>query len=150
MNGTQTSVAAIRKSLVVNCNRGRAFEVFTREIGTWWPTDSCHSIGGEEIVDVVFEERVGGRIFERYGDGGECDWGSVLLWEPPERFVMKWHPAETTPGRPSWRCASPPRVNGPASSSSTAAGRSMRRKRMRPSRATTAAGTWCSATTSGS
>jgi uncharacterized protein YndB with AHSA1/START domain len=92
MNNTQTSVEAIHKSLVVNCNRGRAFEVFTREIGSWWPTDSCHSIGGEKIVDVVFEERVGGRIFERYGDGGECDWGSVLLWEPPERFVMKWHP----------------------------------------------------------
>jgi uncharacterized protein YndB with AHSA1/START domain len=68
--------------------------VFTREIGTWWPAHTYHSIGGEKITEVVFEERVGGPIFERHNDGGEGDWGSVLVWEPPTRFVMKWHPGE--------------------------------------------------------
>ena len=92
MSSTQTSVEAVRKSLVVNCTPERAFEVFTREIGTWWPTHSCHSIGGDKITDVVFEERVGGRIYECHDDGSEHDWGSVVVWEPPARFVMKWHP----------------------------------------------------------
>ena len=91
MSSMQTSVEAVRKSLVVECSPERAFEVFTRELGTWWPLGS-HSIGGEKITEVVFEEHVGGRIFERHDDGGEGDWGRVLAWEPPTRFVMTWHP----------------------------------------------------------
>jgi hypothetical protein len=94
MSSMQTSVEAVRKSVVVNCDRQHAFEVFTRGIGSWWPTHTYHSIGGEKIVEVVFEERVGGRIYEKHDDGNEGDWGSVLVWEPPTRFVMKWHPGE--------------------------------------------------------
>jgi uncharacterized protein YndB with AHSA1/START domain len=90
MSSTETGLA-VRKSLYVECPQARAFEVFTREIGTWWPTHS-HSVGGSKIVEVSFEEKVGGRIYETHDDGGEDDWGSVLVWEPPARFVMTWHP----------------------------------------------------------
>ena len=27
------------------------------------------------------------------GTGTEVDWGEVLIWEPPARFVMTWHMA---------------------------------------------------------
>ena len=33
MSSMQTSIEAVRKSLVVNCDQQHAFEVFTREIG---------------------------------------------------------------------------------------------------------------------
>jgi hypothetical protein len=49
MNSMQTSVEAVRKSLVVNCDVERAFEVFTREIGSWWPLDT-HSIGEGSLL----------------------------------------------------------------------------------------------------
>jgi uncharacterized protein YndB with AHSA1/START domain len=91
MSSIQTSVEAVRKSLVVNCSPERAFEVFTREIGTWWPLHK-YSIGEDEITEVVFEEHVGGRVFERHADGGEGEWGRVVAWEPPGRFVMSWYP----------------------------------------------------------
>ena len=91
MSSMQTSVEAVRKSLVVECSLERAFEVFTREIGTWWPKHT-HSIGHEQIVEVVFEERVAGRIFERLDNGIEGEWGRVLVWEPPARFSMSWYP----------------------------------------------------------
>ncbi len=91
MNSMQTVVEPVSKTLVVGCSPERAFEVFTREIGTWWPTGT-HSIGGEKVTDVVFEEQVGGRIFERHSDGGEGEWGRVLAWDPPSRFVMSWYP----------------------------------------------------------
>jgi uncharacterized protein YndB with AHSA1/START domain len=82
---------AVRKSVVVACPVERAFEVFTREVGSWWPTHT-HSIGAEKITEIVFEEQLGGRIYETHADGGEGEWGRVLLWEPPSRFAMSWHP----------------------------------------------------------
>jgi uncharacterized protein YndB with AHSA1/START domain len=93
LSSMQTVVQPIRKSLVVNCSPERAFEVFTREIGSWWPV-SQHSIGGDKITEVVFEEEIGGRIFERHTGGGEGEWGRVLAWEPPHRFVMSWYPGQ--------------------------------------------------------
>ena len=93
MSSMQTSVEAVRKSLVVECSPERAFEVFTRELGTWWPLGS-HSIGGEKITEVIWEEQVGGRIYERHADGGEGEWGRVLAWDPPGRFVMSWYPGK--------------------------------------------------------
>jgi uncharacterized protein YndB with AHSA1/START domain len=93
MSSMQTGVEAVRKSLVVNCSPERAFEVFTREVGTWWPLHE-HSIGGDEITEVIWEEHVGGRIYERHADGGEGEWGRVLEWEPPARFVMSWYPGK--------------------------------------------------------
>jgi uncharacterized protein YndB with AHSA1/START domain len=91
MTNAETAIAPVHKTLVVNVGPERAFEVFTREIGTWWPLDK-HSIGATEIVEVVFEEHLGGRVFERHGDGSEADWGKVLSWDPPASFSMSWSP----------------------------------------------------------
>jgi uncharacterized protein YndB with AHSA1/START domain len=93
MTSTQTSIEAVRKSIVVNCPPERAFEVFTREVGSWWPLHQ-YSIGEDKIVEVIWEERIGGRIYERHADGGEGEWGRVLAWDPPTRFVMSWYPGK--------------------------------------------------------
>jgi len=91
MNSTQTAVDAIHKTVLVKCDPEQAFRVFTREIGSWWPLQR-YSIGEDKVTEVVFEEQAGGRIFERHSDGGEGEWGRVLEWEPPRRFVMSWYP----------------------------------------------------------
>jgi uncharacterized protein YndB with AHSA1/START domain len=91
MSSTQAAVEAVRKTLVVGCSPERAFHVFTTEIGSWWPTHS-HSIGAEKVAEVVFEQHAGGRIFERHSGGGEGEWGRLVVWEPPRRFVMSWYP----------------------------------------------------------
>ena len=91
MSSMQSTVAPIHKTLVVGCDPERAFQVFTREIGSWWPL-SHHSIGEDKITEVVFEEHAGGRVFERHSDGGEGEWGRVVEWDPPHRFLMTWYP----------------------------------------------------------
>lgn len=80
---------AVVLTVVVETTPRRAFDVFTKGFATWWPLDT-HHIGEQDAVDAVLEPRVGGRWFERAADGTECDWGSVLVWEPPTRLVLAW------------------------------------------------------------
>jgi len=91
VSSAQSEQVAVRKSIVVQCDVERAFDVFTRQIGTWWPTHT-HSIGGDKITEVVVDEHVGGRVYEKHSDGGEGEWGKVLVWEPPAKFAMTWYP----------------------------------------------------------
>jgi uncharacterized protein YndB with AHSA1/START domain len=99
VTNAETAIAPVHKTVVVKCSPERAYEVFTREIGSWWPL-TRHSIGENEIVEVVFEEHVDGRVFERLTDGSEADWGKVLSWNPPASFSMAWSPG-SDPAKPT-------------------------------------------------
>lgn len=73
----------------VGCSPEHAFATWTGRIDTWWPRD--HTVGGDDVEEVVLQPRLGGRIFERTRGGDEHDWGQVTLWEPPVRFGYRWH-----------------------------------------------------------
>jgi uncharacterized protein YndB with AHSA1/START domain len=88
MSTDTTSTTAVQASIVVDTPVERAFEVFTAEIGTWWPPE--HHILQSELADMVFEPHVGGHVFDRGADGTECRWARVLAYEPPTRFVISW------------------------------------------------------------
>jgi uncharacterized protein YndB with AHSA1/START domain len=83
------TVESVRKSIVVEASQARAFEVFTAGFDTWWPHES-HHIGDQAPERVVVEDRAGGRCYEIAPDGSECQWGSVVAYEPPERIVIGW------------------------------------------------------------
>lgn len=84
------TAAPVRKTVRVEADRARAFEVFTARMGAWWP--KSHSINrGHPQKDVIIEPRQGGRWYERGEDGAECNWGRVLAWEPPARLMLSWH-----------------------------------------------------------
>jgi uncharacterized protein YndB with AHSA1/START domain len=86
---TNNDPNAVCKKLTVNAPQDVAWRVFTAQLGSWWPLSS-YKIGNVDAVDAVIEPRVGGRWYERGGDGSTCDWGSVLVWEPPSRLVLSW------------------------------------------------------------
>ena len=79
----------VRKVVIVQAPQIVAWRVFTEQMGTWWPLAS-YKIGKANAVDAVIEPRVGGRWYERGDDGSMCQWGSVLVWEPPSRLVLSW------------------------------------------------------------
>ncbi len=85
-----TSVAdvTVKKSITVNASVEHAFEVFTAGYDTWWPR--THHIGKSPMKEAIIETRVGGRCYTKQVDGTECDWGQILEWDPPHRFVLAW------------------------------------------------------------
>ena len=40
--------------------------------------------------EVVWEERVGGEVYEVSTDGARAHWADVLVWEPPHRLAIAW------------------------------------------------------------
>ncbi|MBU6297423.1 MAG: SRPBCC family protein [Alphaproteobacteria bacterium] len=82
------TAAPVRKSIHVKVPQARAFEVFTANFGRWWPRS--HHIAKVEMKEAVIEPHIGGRWYEKSVDGSECEWGEVLVWEPPSRVVLSW------------------------------------------------------------
>lgn len=83
-----TSIAPIRKQVVVDATPEKAFKVFTDGVDRWWPRE--HHIGTSPLKRAIIEPREGGRWYSECQDGTECDTGKVLAWEPPKRVVLAW------------------------------------------------------------
>jgi hypothetical protein len=81
-------IAPVRKTVRVNASQAHAFEVFTAGLGRWWPLD--HGIGKAPRKAVVMETRLVGHWYELAQDGTQTNVGTIIVWEPPERFVMSW------------------------------------------------------------
>ena len=77
----------IRRQVLVPAGPQAAFEVFTQQIGSWWPV-ARHSVYGEKSSTAFAD----GRLVETGPDGDEALWGTVLEWEPPRLLRMTWHP----------------------------------------------------------
>jgi uncharacterized protein YndB with AHSA1/START domain len=83
-----TGITPVVKSVTVKASPERAFELFTGQMGRWWPAGK--TIGKSPHVAIVIEPRAGGRWFERDAQGAETEWGKVLAWEPPKRLLLGW------------------------------------------------------------
>jgi len=85
---TATKMNSIRKEVLVKASPQRAFQAFTEKIDRWWPRS--HHIGKAEMKEAILETREGGRWYETGVDGSECNWGKVLVWDPPSRLLLAW------------------------------------------------------------
>jgi uncharacterized protein YndB with AHSA1/START domain len=81
-------IAPVRKSIRVKASQTHAFDVFTAGLERWWP--HTHTIGKPPMKMAVMEPRLGGRWYELSEDGSQADVGKVMVWEPPQRFVISW------------------------------------------------------------
>ena len=82
-------IEPLRMAFAVECPAEDAFNVWTQRASSWGPVN--HTVTAEPGVQVVFEARVGGRLFERTPAGREVDWGEITVWEPPRRLGYLWH-----------------------------------------------------------
>lgn len=84
----------VRKNIFVKATPQRAFDVFTKEMGAWWPLGT-HHVGKVDAKGVVIEPRVGGNVMEVGVDDSTCTWGHVVEWAPPRRFAFTWELSAT-------------------------------------------------------
>jgi uncharacterized protein YndB with AHSA1/START domain len=82
------SVLPLSGRIGVDIPLDAAFRFFTGSFDSWWPRE--FHIGQVEMAEAILEPGEGGRWYERGVDGSECEWGRVLVWEPPHRFVVTW------------------------------------------------------------
>jgi uncharacterized protein YndB with AHSA1/START domain len=85
---TPASETAVRTEIVVKAPVDKAFRLFTDKFDQIKPRD--HTMLDVDISESVFEPRAGGRVYDRGVDGSECQWGRVLVYEPPTRLVFTW------------------------------------------------------------
>lgn len=84
---------AARVTVMVAVPPEVAFQVFTREIDLWWKRGPRYRPAGKKTGTLHFEERVGGRLFESYGDGQAetlVEVGRITVWDPPSRLSFDW------------------------------------------------------------
>jgi uncharacterized protein YndB with AHSA1/START domain len=113
-----TEETAVRHEIVVEVSVERAFQVFTEKFDQIKPRD--HNMLAVPIAETVFERYAGGSVVDRGEDGSECRWARVLVFEPPERFVISWDispqweietdPARTSEVEVSFRAETPTRT----------------------------------------
>ena len=101
---TSESAAPVRKSVTVRATPARAFAIFTDDMDSWWPRS--HHVGKTPLKANLIESRPGGRCYSQHEDGTECDWGTVLVWEPPQRIVLAWQVSATWQSEPDLAKAS--------------------------------------------
>ena len=87
MNKTVT-IAPVCKSVRVKASQAHTFEVFTAGLDRWWPRKA--TIGTSPLKTATIEPRLGGRWYETGEDGSEATVGKILLWDPPNRFIVSW------------------------------------------------------------
>jgi uncharacterized protein YndB with AHSA1/START domain len=90
-----TTDLTVRKQVRVPVPLDEAFALFTTRIATWWPTET-HA-PHDDVVDLVFEPRVGGELYEVRAGGQRERWATVVAYEPPDRVVLEWHVSTPAP-----------------------------------------------------
>jgi len=94
MTGSKVLVA-----LRVDASPDKAFDVFTREIGSWWQPNPLFHFTPRSPGVVRFEGRAGGRFVEELPNGKVFEIGRIKVWEPGARLVFGWRPATFKPGQ---------------------------------------------------
>jgi len=92
-----------RVTLRVAASRETAFQVFTEELDTWWRHGKKYRVSNQGTM--ALEARPGGKWTEtmRRKDGTSrvVELGQVLVWDPPQRLVLSFRPANFNEKDPS-------------------------------------------------
>src|SRR5258708_2056552 len=77
----------------VPCSQHRAFEIFIREMGSWWPLHkrSMSMKSGHPAKGLNVDPQMGGKIVEIGHDNAEYHWGTIKTFSPHDLIAMDFH-----------------------------------------------------------
>lgn len=75
----------VASELLIHASAKRTFEVMTQQALEWYP----HTYGGDRVRRVVLEPRVGGQLYEDWGEGRGHLYGQVTVYDPPTRWATR-------------------------------------------------------------
>jgi Activator of Hsp90 ATPase homolog 1-like protein len=87
-------------SVFVAVTPADAFDVFTRETDLWWRRGLKYRLAGRRPGTLYFEPGAGGRLLESFETESGTrvyETGSVIVWDPPARLVVKWRNSNFSP-----------------------------------------------------
>lgn len=92
---------SVRVTVAVAIPPAEAWDVFTLEIDQWWARNPKYRVAGRRPGTLVFEPKLGGRLFEQYdaGDGPRTHVaGTITTWDPPAHLGFEWRGSNFAPG----------------------------------------------------
>ena len=83
----------IIRTIEVPCSQEKAFDIFVKEMGTWWPLDkrSMSMKNGHPAKSLRVDAKQGGQIVEIGHDDTEHLWGTIKSYDPHNAISMDFH-----------------------------------------------------------
>lgn len=85
MSSKTAQSVRIESEFTVAAPPERVFAALTAEQHDWYP----YNYGGPRVRSIVFEPRVGGAVYEDWGDGAGHWYGTVTHYDPPSAFALR-------------------------------------------------------------
>lgn len=82
------NIGRVELEVHISADQQRVWNAIIHETPRWWRRD--FNVGGESAL-MTIEPRVGGRMFEDWGNDRGALWGTVLLFDPPSRLELVAH-----------------------------------------------------------
>ena len=78
-------VVRVENEIRFQASAERVFEALTTRTQEWFPA----TYGGDRVRSIVLEPRVGGAMFEDWGDGKGHLYGQITSWDPPRGYSSR-------------------------------------------------------------
>jgi uncharacterized protein YndB with AHSA1/START domain len=92
-------ISQVLVSVRVKTSPACAFEMFTRDIASWWTPNALFQFTPRSPGTLGFEPYEGGRFTETLANGKVFEIGRIRVWQPGERLVFGWRQATFRPGQ---------------------------------------------------
>ena len=95
--------ARVHVSTVIAVDPQEAFRIFTEEVDLWWKRSPRFRQSSNPKGTLRFEPGEGGRLLETADDieGGQYEFGRILVWKPAERLTFEFRARATVRGEES-------------------------------------------------
>ena len=83
--GSEVRTIELANELRFRATPERVYRALTTETLSWFP----HTYGGERVLRIVFEPRVGGALYEDWGDGRGHLYAQLVEFDPPLHWMTR-------------------------------------------------------------